>query len=54
MAILPQEPVAPSGHLELPVKELLERARPWDPAPQPVIEDLTDEEESDFLAAITR
>lgn len=37
MAMLPQEPVTPSGHLEIPVQDLLERAKLWDPAEQPVI-----------------
>jgi hypothetical protein len=39
--------------LELPVGEL-ERARLWDPAEQPVIDDLTDDEEAGLLAAIAR
>lgn len=54
MAMLPQEPGTPSSHLEIPVQDLLARARLWDPADQPVIDDLTDEEEAEFLAAITR
>ena len=53
MSTLPQEPLRPGGHLELPVNEQLERATVWDPAEQPVI-DLTDEEEAEFLAAIAR
>jgi hypothetical protein len=36
------------------VNDQLERARLWDPAEQPVIDDLTDEEEAEFLAAIAR
>ena len=54
MTMLPREPVTPSGHLEIPVQELLERAKLWDPAEQPVIDDLTDDDEAEFLAAITR
>jgi hypothetical protein len=54
MSTLPQEPLRPGGHLELPVDEQLERATLWDPAAQPVIDDLTDEEEAEFLAAIAR
>lgn len=54
MSTLPQEPPRPGGHLELPVNEQLERAKLWDPAEQPVIDDLTDEEEAEFLAAIAR
>jgi len=46
------EPSASAAHLELPVDEQLSRARPWEPAEQPVLEDLTDEEEADFLNAI--
>jgi hypothetical protein len=44
----------PEGHLELPVAEQLARARPWDPARGPVVDDLTDDEEADFLTAIQR
>jgi hypothetical protein len=54
MSTLPQEPLHPRGHPELPVDEQLERAKLWDPAAQPVIDDLTDEEEAEFLAAIAR
>ena len=54
MATVPHEPATLSGHLELPVRELLERARHWDPAEQPVTDDLTAEEETEFLAAIAR
>jgi len=36
------------------VEEQLARAKPWDPADKPVIYDLTDQEESEFLAAIAR
>ncbi len=46
------EPNFPAAHLELPVDEQLRRARPWEPAEQPVLEGLTDEEEADFLDAI--
>jgi hypothetical protein len=46
------KPGFPGAHLELPVDEQLRRARPWEPAEQPVLEDLTDEEEADFLNAI--
>lgn len=42
------------GHLELPVEEQLARAKPWDPAEKPLFDDLTDEEEAEFLAAISR
>ena len=44
----------PEGHLELPAAEQLARARPWDPARGPLLDDLTDEEEADFLTAIQR
>ncbi len=46
------EPNFPAAHLELPVDEQLRRARPWEPAEQPVLENLTDEEEAGFLNAI--
>ena len=39
-------------HLELPVDELLRRARPLPPRDQMVIDDLTEEEGEAFLAAI--
>ena len=39
-------------HLELPVEELLRRARPLPPHDEMVIEDLTEEEGAAFLAAI--
>lgn len=39
-------------HRELPVQELLRRARPLPPHEQMVIEDLTEEEGAAFLAAV--
>ena len=39
-------------HLELPVAELLRRARPLPPYDEMVIEDLSEEEGAAFLAAI--
>jgi hypothetical protein len=54
MSSLPQEPLSPGGHLELPVEQQLARAKSRDPADEPVIDDLTDDEESEFLAAIAR
>lgn len=53
MSTHPTQP-EPGGHLELPVEEQVARARPWVPAEEPVIGDLTDDEEADFLAAIAR
>lgn len=38
--------------LELPVEELLKRARPLPPYPEMVIDDLTPEEGEAFLAAV--
>jgi hypothetical protein len=38
--------------LELPVEELLRRARPLPPHEEMVIEDLTEEEGAAFLAAL--
>lgn len=47
------EPVTPSsGNLELPIEELVRRARPLPPHDQMFIEDLSDEEGAEFLAAI--
>ncbi len=43
-----------AGHLELPVDEQLARSQPWAPADEPVLDDLTDDEEAEFLAAIAR
>ncbi len=54
MSTLPQEPIHAGSHLELPVDEQLQRAKLWDPAEKPVIDNLTDEEEAEFVAAITR
>jgi len=39
-------------HLELPVEELMRRARPLPPHDQMVIEDLTEEEGEAFVAAV--
>jgi hypothetical protein len=39
-------------HLELPVDELLRRARPLPPRDEMAIDDLTEEEGEAFLAAI--
>jgi hypothetical protein len=39
---------------EVPVEELLRRARPLPPLEESVISDLTEEEEEAFLAAIAR
>ncbi len=46
------EPARPGEHLELPVEEQLARARMWEPANEPVIDDLSDDEERAFLEAI--
>ncbi len=42
----------PSEHLELPVEELLRRARPLPPSSEMVIDDLTPEEADAFLTAV--
>ncbi len=44
----------PSETLELPVAELLRRARPLPPYGEMVIDDLTPEEADAFLAAVHR
>ena len=48
------EPVHPrhSESLELPVEELLRRARPLPPHEEMVIEDLSEQEGAAFLAAL--
>lgn len=45
-------PVHHTESLELPVAELLRRARPLPPLEDMVIDDLTDEEAEAFLAAL--
>ena len=47
-----QAPDNRDEHLELPVEELLRRARPLPPHDEMVIEDLSEEEGAAFLAAI--
>jgi hypothetical protein len=42
----------PNESLELPVEELLKRARPMPPHRQMVIDDLSSEEGEAFLAAV--
>jgi hypothetical protein len=55
MSMHPIEPsAAPAEYLELPVEEQLARAKPWVPVEEPVLDDLSDEEESAFLEAISR
>jgi hypothetical protein len=49
MMDVPNEP-----SLELPVEELLRRARPLPPHEEMVIDDLTEEEGAAFLEAISR
>ncbi len=43
----------PGTHLELTVAEQLARARPWQPADEPVLDDLSEEEEAELLDAIS-
>ncbi len=45
-------PASHSEHRELPVPELLRRARPLPPPNEMVIDDLTEEEGVAFLAAL--
>lgn len=42
------------NHLELPVEEVLRRAKPYPPREELVIDDLTDDEEKAFWEAISR
>jgi hypothetical protein len=48
----PQPEAIRSESLELPVEELLRRARPLPPYGEMVIDDLTPEEAEAFLAAV--
>ena len=52
--VVSSEPVHPnpSSSLELPVEELLLRARPLPPHDEMVIDDLSDEEGEAFLTAL--
>ncbi len=51
MSTQPADP-GEERHHELPVEELLARARPLPPHEEMVIDDLTDEEGAAFLAAV--
>ncbi|MGH9269586.1 MAG: hypothetical protein ACRD0D_15595 [Acidimicrobiales bacterium] len=51
---IPDPAPTPSESLELPVEELLRRARPMPPYGELVIDDLTPEEADAFLAAVQR
>ena len=51
---IPDPAPTPSESLELPVEELLRRARPMPPYGELVIDDLTPEEADAFLAAAQR
>ncbi len=46
------QPIDETGCLELPVEELLRRARPLPPHEEMVIDDITEEEGAAFLAAL--
>jgi hypothetical protein len=50
----PQQKRTPPENLELPVEEVLQRAKPHPPYGEHVIEDLTDEEVEAFLEAVVR
>ncbi|HVB92804.1 MAG TPA: hypothetical protein VND67_00680 [Acidimicrobiales bacterium] len=50
-SVIPQPAGGPTN--ELPVEELLRRARPLPPHEEMVIDDLTEEEGNAFLAALT-
>ncbi len=50
----PQHKHTPPENLELPVEEVLRRAKPHPPYGEHVIEDLTDEEAEAFLEAVAR
>jgi len=50
----PTKPIKVEPSLEVPVEELLRRARPAPPRSETAIADLTDEEWEAFMAAIKR
>lgn len=50
----PTKPIKLEPSLELPVEELLRRARPAPPRSETAIKDLTDEEWDAFMAAVKR
>jgi hypothetical protein len=54
MSTHPVDPSTCGEHLELAVDEQLRRAKPWAPSPEPVLDDLSDREEAEFLSAIFR
>ncbi|MHB1535065.1 MAG: hypothetical protein ACYC1D_10785 [Acidimicrobiales bacterium] len=45
-------PTGPAEHLELPVAELLDRARPFPPSSEMRIDDVSEDEGVAFLAAL--
>lgn len=53
MSTQPTDSGRPGEHLEMPVEEVLRRAKPYPPRDELVIEDLTDDEEEAFWGAIT-
>ncbi|HSS08275.1 MAG TPA: hypothetical protein VLL25_00210 [Acidimicrobiales bacterium] len=52
MSTQPSEAPKPTRSLELPVEELLRRARPLPPHEKMIVEGLTDEEEEAFWQAL--
>jgi hypothetical protein len=52
MATEPHDHVRRSQPLQLSKEELLRRARPFEPLPGPLFDDLTDEEEVPFWNAV--
>ena len=54
MSTFPSESSPQGEHRELPVEEQLQRAREWDPAEAPLFEDLPEDEQTAFLAAVAQ
>jgi hypothetical protein len=52
MATEPHDQVRRGQPLQVSKEELLRRARPFEPLPEPLFEDLTDEEEEAFWNAV--
>lgn len=54
MSTQPAESAHTGNNLEFPVQEQLARAKPWEPSLVPVLDDLSDEEQAEFLEALRR
>jgi len=53
MSTHPASDLSGQDDLEMSIQDQLERAKPWENTERPVIEDLTDEQEAEFVASVT-